>query len=170
MDFVPKPKTGCGIEKCVALRVANIIVDTHTHHQNMRIVCLLPSATDICIALGLADFIVGRAHECNYQAVRTHQTSPSLSSNDEQQEKDSETETNVYILTSSGLSDEYVGASKMKRNHHQGIDSINSLYPINPHTFQLAHPGHHSRFMQRLCSLSEGCRSTIDSCRSRGGG
>lgn len=32
----------------------------------MRIVSLLPSATEICFALGLGDEIVGRTHECDY--------------------------------------------------------------------------------------------------------
>src|SRR5579859_3306040 len=32
----------------------------------MRIVSLLPSATEICYALGLEDQIVGVTHECDY--------------------------------------------------------------------------------------------------------
>jgi iron complex transport system substrate-binding protein len=32
----------------------------------MRIVSLLPSATEICFALGLGDEVVGRTHECDY--------------------------------------------------------------------------------------------------------
>jgi iron complex transport system substrate-binding protein len=32
----------------------------------MRIVSLLPSATEICFALGLGDELVGRTHECDY--------------------------------------------------------------------------------------------------------
>ncbi|HEY9670828.1 MAG TPA: cobalamin-binding protein [Waterburya sp.] len=34
--------------------------------SNLRIVCLLPSATEIVAALGLTDAIVGRSHECDY--------------------------------------------------------------------------------------------------------
>ena len=34
----------------------------------MRIVSLVPSATEIIAALGLADQLVGRSHECNYPA------------------------------------------------------------------------------------------------------
>ncbi|NEN96116.1 MAG: cobalamin-binding protein [Moorea sp. SIO3I7] len=37
--------------------------------QNLRIVTLLPSATEIVAALGLADAIVGRSHECDYPAT-----------------------------------------------------------------------------------------------------
>lgn len=34
--------------------------------SNLRIITLLPSATEIVAALGLADKIVGRSHECDY--------------------------------------------------------------------------------------------------------
>jgi iron complex transport system substrate-binding protein len=34
----------------------------------MRIVSLLPSATEICFALGLGDMVVGVTHECDYPA------------------------------------------------------------------------------------------------------
>lgn len=34
--------------------------------QNLRIVSLIPSATEILAALGLKDAIVGRSHECDY--------------------------------------------------------------------------------------------------------
>jgi len=34
--------------------------------SNLRIVCLLPSATEIIAALGLTEQIVGRSHECDY--------------------------------------------------------------------------------------------------------
>ncbi len=35
-------------------------------HQNLRIISLIPSATEILAALGLTDDIVGRSHECDY--------------------------------------------------------------------------------------------------------
>lgn len=37
-----------------------------TPANTLRIVCLLPSATEIVAALGLMDAIVGRSHECDY--------------------------------------------------------------------------------------------------------
>ncbi len=37
-------------------------------HKDARIVCLLPSATEIIEGLGLASQIVGRSHECDYPA------------------------------------------------------------------------------------------------------
>src|SRR5215470_5579045 len=38
----------------------------------MRIVSLLPSATEIVAALGCADQLVGISHECDYPAQITH--------------------------------------------------------------------------------------------------
>lgn len=35
-------------------------------HSALRIVSLIPSATEVVAALGLADFLVGRSHECDY--------------------------------------------------------------------------------------------------------
>ena len=37
-----------------------------TDSSNLRIISLLPSATEIVAALGLADALVGRSHECDY--------------------------------------------------------------------------------------------------------
>ncbi len=34
--------------------------------EHLRIVSLIPSATEIIVALGLLDFLVGRSHECDY--------------------------------------------------------------------------------------------------------
>ncbi len=43
-----------------------------THSSNLRIVSLLPSATEIVAGLGLADALVGRSHECDYPARIKH--------------------------------------------------------------------------------------------------
>ena len=42
--------------------------------SDLRIACLVPSATDICIALGLSDFIVGVTHECESAAWQLSST------------------------------------------------------------------------------------------------
>lgn len=52
--------------------------------QNLRIVSLIPSATEILAALGLTDAIVGRSHECDYPPEiqdRPVCTQPRLNSN-----------------------------------------------------------------------------------------
>ena len=40
----------------------------------MRIVSLLPSATEICFALGLGGDVVGVTHECDYPPEARSQT------------------------------------------------------------------------------------------------
>ena len=37
-----------------------------TKHNALRIVSLLPSATETVAALGLTEYLVGRSHECDY--------------------------------------------------------------------------------------------------------
>lgn len=37
-----------------------------THKNNLRIVSLLPSATEIVACLGMTEALVGRSHECDY--------------------------------------------------------------------------------------------------------
>ena len=43
-----------------------------THSRNLRIVSLLPSATEIVAGLGLTDALVGRSHECDYPSAIKH--------------------------------------------------------------------------------------------------
>ena len=43
-----------------------------THSRNLRIVSLLPSATEIVAGLGLTDALVGRSHECDYPSEIQH--------------------------------------------------------------------------------------------------
>src|SRR5262249_29358099 len=38
----------------------------HSYRRGMRIVSLLPAATDIVAALGAGDLLVGRTHECDW--------------------------------------------------------------------------------------------------------
>jgi len=47
---------------------------------SLRIVCLIPSATDICVALGLSDYIVGVTHECDRSELLLSSSSSSSSS------------------------------------------------------------------------------------------
>ncbi|MEM6451853.1 MAG: cobalamin-binding protein [Cyanobacteria bacterium P01_D01_bin.105] len=43
-------------------------MDIEQNRQNLRIVSLIPSATEIVAALGYGDRLVGRSHECDYPA------------------------------------------------------------------------------------------------------
>lgn len=145
----------------------------------MRIACLLPSATDICIALGLSDFIVGITHECDYEGVLKSRTKRTTDDNNDAANNTSST--NVHILTSSGFTstttdtdkepyysqsdiDSKVKTEARKNNDKENIrnnskntlfdnDIIhnNSLYPINSQEFALAQPT--IVLTQNLCSV-----------------
>lgn len=39
------------------------------NHHRLRIISLIPSATELIAALGLGEFLVGRSHECDYPAA-----------------------------------------------------------------------------------------------------
>ena len=117
----------------------------------MRIACLLPSATDICIRLGLADFIVGVTHECNLDAVMEHRSETSCGIDDSSK---------VYVLTESGLDQERsntqaeIDAQVKKAScaiGGKGTESINSIYPILHDTFKLSRPT--IVFTQNICNV-----------------
>ena len=110
--------------------------------SSLRIVCLLPSATSICTALGLADFVVGITHECPA-------TTP-----------------NATVVTRSGLpADASQGdihaavvqvaqAAAACRQPHDDNDKapeIPSLYPLLPEILQSLHPT--VIFTQDLCDV-----------------
>jgi iron complex transport system substrate-binding protein len=78
----------------------------------MRIVSLLPSTTEIAAALGFADALVGRSHECDYpEGVRTL---PALTRPKYPQQTDSaSTDREVKNLLEQGLSVYEVDADKL---------------------------------------------------------
>lgn len=82
-------------------------------NETLRIACLLPAATDICIALGLGDRIVGVTHECDLPHP------------------------NVVILTKDGLD---ADASSQGQIHAAVQASATSLYPIVSSAWNLARP------------------------------
>jgi len=114
----------------------------------MRIACLLPSATDICVALGLSDQIVGVTHECDIEAVRRSQSKDS---------NGNATTSKIRILTKSGLDpnnsntqaeiDEQVKQAASSNSPND----INSIYPILEDEFHIAKPT--IVLTQNLCSV-----------------
>mmetsp|Transcript_27303 Transcript_27303/g.33759 ORF Transcript_27303/g.33759 Transcript_27303/m.33759 type:complete len:720 (+) Transcript_27303:20-2179(+) len=126
----------------------------------MRIVCLLPSATDICIALGLSDYIVGITHECNLAALLQSR---------------SKKNTNIHVVTKSGLDPENAKSQADIDAQVKEVSSLSStcpvgitastvtsiesqsLYPILEYEFQIANPT--IVFTQNLCAV---CAPTPD--------
>ena len=95
-----------------------------------RIASLLPSVTDICISLGLADNLVAVTHECDLSAILKHRSQNNT-------EK-------VYVVTKSGLSTsltqkEIDDAVKSQSSGGGSIGSL-SLYPILEEEFKASNP------------------------------
>lgn len=121
----------------------------------MRICSLLPSVTDICIALGLADYLVAVTHECDIESIKKNRT----------KEKD------LYIVTKSGLNpnlsqkeiDDAVKSSN--QSGHGDVSSI-SLYPIIEDRFLSAKPT--IVLTQNLCQVCaptpKGVKSIMSAC------
>ncbi|GFH51804.1 hypothetical protein CTEN210_08280 [Chaetoceros tenuissimus] len=123
--------------------------------SSMRICSLLPSVTDICIALGLADYLVAVTHECDFESINRNRTN----------EKD------LHIVTKSGLNpnlsqreiDDAVKSSS--QSGHGDVSSI-SLYPIIEEKFLAAKPT--IVLTQNLCQVCaptpKGVKSIINTC------
>lgn len=106
----------------------------------MRIVCLLPSATDICVSLGLADYLVGITHECDFQGVLTSRSSSS---------------SELYVVTKGGIDSNILSQGEIdaivKTAAKTTTSAIDSLYPIQQEEFYAANPT--IVFTQDLCAV-----------------
>ena len=119
--------------------------------ESLRIACLLPSATEICIALGLADKIVGVTHECNIENVLAL-------SNGKRDDA-------IRILTNDGLSvteqgDIHKAVSEQSQKSCLKDSLPTSLYPIVPSEWKKAVPT--VVLTQDLCSV---CAPTTEDVR-----
>ena len=111
----------------------------------MRIVCLLPSATDICLSLGLADEVVGITHECDFQGVLNSRSSSS--------------DKVLYVVTKGGIDqnisqgeiDAIVKEAAKSAVLNNDTSAIDSLYPIQQEEFYAANPT--IVFTQDLCAV-----------------
>jgi diphthamide synthase (EF-2-diphthine--ammonia ligase)/ABC-type Fe3+-hydroxamate transport system substrate-binding protein len=133
--------------------------------EKLRIACLLPAATDICLALGLADQIVGMTHECDYPVVHDDTTTTTTA------------KSAVALLTRDGLLDSaeaddnatpmtqgQIHAAVQKQS--QASEATNALYPIIADEWELARPN--LVITQDLCAV---CGPTsADVCRLGGDG
>jgi diphthamide synthase (EF-2-diphthine--ammonia ligase) len=125
--------------------------------EDLRIACLEPAATQVCVALGLAHKIVGITHECELETVLQARGN----ANDTNHE--------IHVLTRSGLNE---GASqgeihkavcqegKRRQQAEANFDDddddsnefpVSSLYPIVQSGWQQARPN--LVFTQDLCAV-----------------
>jgi iron complex transport system substrate-binding protein len=106
---------------------------------SLRIACLVPSATDICVALGLADSIVGVTHECDRPGILSASTT---SGNDVNIN-------NIRVLTRDGINPDstyYISQAEIHAKVQEQVDScsrneeVPSLYPIQKEELKAAAP------------------------------
>jgi diphthamide synthase (EF-2-diphthine--ammonia ligase)/ABC-type Fe3+-hydroxamate transport system substrate-binding protein len=117
-----------------------------SHHADMRIASLIPSATTICIALGLRDQIVGVTHECERDDLPD----------------------SVRVLTGDGLQGEElsqgeihaaVAAQSQSATCSLVSDTVPSLYPILADEFRAAAPT--IVITQDLCNVCAPSSDTV---------
>jgi iron complex transport system substrate-binding protein len=125
--------------------------------SDLRIACLMPSATSICLALGLRDFLVGVTHECA-EALQLKISNHSSSSS-------------IRVLTSNGLT-----ADSSQGEIHQAVqeaargacsstkkeEEIPSLYPLLQEELDLAKPT--IIFTQDLCAVCAPTTADVRKC------
>ena len=119
--------------------------------KHMRICCLEPSATAICLALGLAEYLVGVTHEC-HEILTEH--------------NDQELISRCHVVTKNGLKadatqgeihqavqDTAASAASCKRRNDKELDfdDIPTLYPLVEDEWRKANPN--IVFTQDLCAV-----------------
>jgi iron complex transport system substrate-binding protein len=101
----------------------------------MRVVSLVPSATEIIAALGLADNLVGRSHECNYP---------------------SEVEA-VPIVSASRIDTDQLGSSEIDSAVRDALDDGRPLYEVDAELLeQLAPDLIVTQDLCEVCAVSSG--------------
>lgn len=128
--------------------------------KGLRIACLEPAATQVCLALGLASSIVGVTHECKLEKVL--QERGSYSGNDSHYHT-------IHVLTKSGLNETLTqaeihkavdeeGKRRMQQeaefdddNENSNDFPVSSLYPLVKSEWDKAQPT--LVFTQDLCAV-----------------
>ena len=65
----------------------------------MRICSLLPSVTDICLSLGLAEYLVAVTHECNVSSIRRERERERERVHSNLKKQEQEEEDGIYVVT-----------------------------------------------------------------------
>ncbi|GAX21912.1 hypothetical protein FisN_30Hh115 [Fistulifera solaris] len=111
--------------------------------KDLRIACLLPSATDICVALGLSHYIVGITHECHFRSSDVH-----ILTRDGLQAAD-KTQMEIHLRVQ-----EQQQMCRMPKEDTTSLkvnESVPSLYPIDVDTLRQAAPN--LIITQDLCTV-----------------
>ena len=110
--------------------MANIVVD-----QSLRIVCLIPSATDICVALGLHHHIVGVTHECDQSELQSSSKSSPVRvvTRDVLAEQNVVTQRDIHQRVQETAEQQTVCLKQQRADENEStslMDDIHTLYPI----------------------------------------
>jgi iron complex transport system substrate-binding protein len=111
--------------------------------NNLRIVSLLPSATEIVCALGLEDYLVGITHECDYPSSVA--TKPKL--------------------TSSHISHESMTSAQIDHAVRRQLDGHGSIYSLNEDLLHSLSPT--LILTQELCEVCAVSYSTVQQAARR---
>lgn len=126
--------------------------------KNLRIACLIPSATDICVALGLRDVVFGITHECRKDGLSNNAAVRILTSDGVNAAQSTQAEIHAAVRQQS----EAVSANLCSATTTTTTTkTIPSLYPVRPEEFAAANPN--LVLTQDLCNV---CAPNSDSVRS----
>src|SRR5215210_4422783 len=106
--------------------------------HNLRIVSLLPSATEIVCALGLEESLVGITHECDFP--------PTVAGKPR--------------LTASKISHETMSSAEIDTAVHSQLDGHGSIYDLNEERLHGLHPD--LIITQELCDVCAVSYKTVE--------
>jgi diphthamide synthase (EF-2-diphthine--ammonia ligase)/ABC-type Fe3+-hydroxamate transport system substrate-binding protein len=127
-----------------------------SHHANMRIASLIPSATSICIALGLRDQMVGVTHECDRRNGLVPDSVRVLTGDGLQGDELSQGEIHAAVAAQS---QQAVCPILSVGAHDVLSDTVPSLYPILADEFRAAAPT--IVITQDLCNVCAPSSDTV---------
>lgn len=122
--------------------------------RDLRIACLLPSATSICVALGLGGSIVGVTHECEMQATSRQPSDDLLVLTKNGLTVDSQGE--IHEAISGAANSNASSSCSVAKN----ANTIPSFYPLLQDKFNLAKPN--VVFTQDLCAVCAPTSSDVE--------
>ncbi|CAB9523577.1 chromosome 1 open reading frame 53 [Seminavis robusta] len=119
--------------------------------EGLRIACLEPAATQVCLALGLASSIVGVTHECELEDTILH-GDPTIHVLTQNGLKDGATQAEIHqAVSNEGKRRKQAEAEFDDDDDKANSFPVSSLYPIVKGAWELAKPN--LVFTQDLCAV-----------------
>jgi diphthamide synthase (EF-2-diphthine--ammonia ligase)/ABC-type hemin transport system substrate-binding protein len=134
--------------------------------ESLRIACLIPSATDICRALGLSQYVVGITHECEAPPAPDDSIGPAVRILTEDKLPSTLSQGEIHEIVQENSS-KHAAAAAAACQRTQGADGTEdveelppSLYPIDRRAFQEAAPT--VVITQDLCNVCAPSSSSVE--------